>query len=117
MYLNNRTTGASCKNIVDVIANSIALYDATDNGHYADLNDLFVNQAQVIKAEPNQSAVFEYPNDKINNENGSGLQSMIEYIRTHKPKPSFAYEDNSLTIVKKRVDASSKQSYMRTIRP
>ena len=33
---------------------------------------------------------------------------MIDYIRTHKPKPSFTYEDNSLTIVKKRVDASSK---------
>lgn len=108
MYLNNRTTGASCKNTVDVIATSISLYDPTDNGHYTDLNDVFVNKTQVISAQPNESAVFEYPDDQINNQNVSGLQSMIDYIRTHKPKPSFTYEDNSLTIVKKRVNASNK---------
>jgi hypothetical protein len=94
---------------VDVIANSIAIYDATGNGHYTDLNEKFVNQSQVVSAERNQRAIFEYPDDQINNLNVSGLQSMIEYIRTHKPKPSFTYEDNSLTIVKKRVNASKKQ--------
>ena len=72
------------------------------------MNAIFVNKANVISAEPNQSAVFEYPNDQINNQNVSGLQSMIEYIKTHKPTPSFTYEDSSLTIVKKRVNTSKK---------
>ena len=109
MFLNNRTTGASCKNTVDIIATSISLYDANGNGHYTDINDVFVNQDQVIVAEPNEKGIFEFPDDQVNDNNVSGLQSMIEYIKTHsRQKPNITYEDNSLTIVKKRVNASKK---------
>ena len=83
MYLNNRTTGASLKNTVDIIANSISLYDPSGSGRYNDINDVFVNQDQVISAEPNDRGIFEFPVDKINDDNVSGIQSMIDYIRTH----------------------------------
>ena len=110
MFLNNRTTGASCKNIVDIVANSIQLYDPNGSGHYTNIDDIFVKQSQVIPATQNASGVFDFPPESINDYNVSGLQSMIDYINTHtRTKPSYSYEDNSSIIIKKKINASKKQ--------
>ena len=103
----NKSSGPSCTNIVDLVATSISLVDNT--GHYNDINDIFLHKDEVITA--NQIGTkYEYPNETINDENVSGLQSMINYINTHMPKPKsgYAYEDNSITSIKKKVNNSSR---------
>ena len=103
----NKSSGPSCSNIVDLVASSISLVDNT--GHYNDINDIFLHQDEVITANKIGNK-YEYPAESINDENVSGLQSMINYINTHMPKPKagYSYEDNSITLIKKKVNNSSK---------
>ena len=103
----NRSSGPSCTNIVDLVATTISLVGNT--GHYNDINDIFLHKDEVITAIQNGNK-YEYPNESINDENVSGLQSMINYINTHMPKPKagYSYEDISITLIKKKVNNSSK---------
>jgi hypothetical protein len=92
---------------VDLVANSISLVD--DSGKPTNIRDFFVNKDEVIKAVQVDGS-WQYPPETINDENVSGLKSMINYIKsnTSKAKPGYSYEDNSTTIQKKKINASKK---------
>ena len=95
-----RTTGASLTNSVDINANSISLFDNTTN-KYENIENVFVKDSHIMTAIPNESIVYEYPPDSINDDNISGLKSMIKYITTKAKRSSFNFGDNSNIIIKK----------------
>ena len=104
-----RATGASLLNTVDINANNISVFD-NKQSKYININKVYVHDSQIIEASPNENNKFEYPIEDINDDNISGLHSMINYINTHTgKKPNYYfYEDNSNINIKKQINNSSK---------
>jgi hypothetical protein len=105
-----RATGANLLNTVDINANNISLFD-DEQRKYVNINQVYVHESQIIEALPNENNKFEYPIEEINDNNISGLHSMINYINTHRgKKPNYYfYEDNSNINIKKKINNSSKK--------
>ena len=105
-----RATGASLLNTVDINANNISVFD-NKQSKYININQVYVHDSQIIEASPNENNKFEYPIEDINDNNISGLHSMINYINTHTgKKPNYYfYEDNSNINIKKQINNSSKK--------
>ena len=95
-------------NLINVQANRISL---VQGNAINDITDIFVEDQQIKTAtlRPDTNK-YEYNISDINNTNVSGLQSMINYINTHKPKsqPSITYEENNYYV--KKVSNSSLSS-------
>ena len=93
MYRN--ANSCNMTNLINVHANSIGLLQGNAIN---DITDIFVDNSQIktatLRADTNK---YEYNNSDINNTNVSGLQSMINYINTHKPKtqPSINHEETN----------------------
>ena len=80
-------------NLINVHANTISLVQGNEIN---DITDIFVENQQIKTATlRSDTKKYEYNIADINNTNVSGLQSMINYINTHKPKsqPSITYEE------------------------
>ncbi len=105
-----RATGANLFNTVEINANNISLFD-DEQRKYVNINQVYVHDSQIIEALPNDNNKFEYPIEDINDNNISGLHSMINYINTHtRKKPNYYfYEDNFNINVKKKINKSSKK--------
>ena len=97
-----RATGASLLNTVDINANNISVFD-NKQSKYININKVYVHDSQIIEATQNENKKYEYPSEDINDNNISGLHSMINYINTHTgKKPNYYfYEDNSNINIKK----------------
>ena len=105
-----RATGASLLNTVDINANNISVFD-NKQSKYININKVYVHDSQIIEATQNENKKYEYPSEDINDNNISGLHSMINYINTHTgKKPNYYfYEDNSNINIKKKINNSSKR--------
>ena len=105
-----RTTGASLTNSVDINANNISVFD-NKQSKYVNINQVYIHDSQIIEASQKENHKFEYPIEDINDNNISGLHSMINYINTHTgKKPNYYfYEDNSNINIKKKINNSSKK--------
>ena len=105
-----RTTGASLTNSVDINANNISVFD-NKQSKYVNINQVYIHDSQIIEASQKENHKFEYPIEDINDDNISGLHSMINYINTHTgKKPNYYfYEDNSNINIKKKINNSSKK--------
>ena len=96
----NRNNGLNMRNFIYILANSISLID--DN-EAINIRDLFVEETQV-KSNHEVEKSYEYNTEDINDENISGLESMIRYIKSHSSNISKNiqnYEDTTNIIVKK----------------
>jgi hypothetical protein len=105
-----RATGASLLNTIDINANNISVFD-NKQSKYININDVYIHNSQIIEASPNENNKFEYPIEDVNDNNISGLHSMINYINSHTgKKPNYYfYEDNSIINIKKKINNSSKK--------
>ena len=93
MYRN--ANSCNMTNLISVQANTIGL---AQGNAINDITDIFVDNSQIKTATfQTSTSTFEYRIADINNTNVSGLQSMINYINTHKPKtqPSINFEENN----------------------
>ena len=105
-----RATGASLLNTVDINANNISVFD-NKQSKYININEVYIHDSQIIEATPNENNKYEYPSEDINDNNISGLHSMINYINTHTgKKPNYYfYEDNTNINIKKKINNSLKK--------
>ena len=105
-----RATGASLLNTVDINANNISVFD-NKQSKYININEVYIHDSQIIEATPNENNKYEYPSEDINDNNMSGLHSMINYINTHTgKKPNYYfYEDNTNINIKKKINNSLKK--------
>ena len=105
-----RATGASLLNTVDINANNISVFD-NKQSKYININEVYIHDSQIIEATPNENNKYEYPSEDINDNNISGLHSMINYINTHTgKKPNYYfYEDNTNINIKKEINNSLKK--------
>ena len=79
MYRN--ANSCNMTNLINVHANKISLVQGNEIN---DITDIFVENSQIKTAtlRPDTSK-YEYNISDINNTNVSGLQSMIDYIKTY----------------------------------
>ena len=89
----NRSSGPSCNNLVDLVANFISLVD--DSGKPTNIRDFFVNKGEVIKAIQTDGS-WKYPPETINAESVSGLKSMINYIRATRQKRNLGIHTKTI---------------------
>jgi hypothetical protein len=82
-------------NLINVQANQISL---VQGNAINDITNIFVEKQRIKTATLHTDTnTYEYNLSDINNTNISGLESMINYVKTHKPKshPSITYEENN----------------------
>ena len=102
----NRNNGLNMRNYIDILANSISLIDGDEA---INIRDLFVEETQIKSnyevEDPNTLIKsYEYITEDINDNNVSGLESMIRYIKSHSKsinKNIQNYEDTTNIIRKK----------------
>ena len=71
------------------------------------INEVHVNNSQIIESSLNGNNKYEYPQSDITDHNVSGLQSMINYIKSNRKSSNYYYEDSNFNI-KKKIKNSSK---------
>ena len=81
----NRNNGLNMRNYIDILANSISLIDGDEA---VNIRDLFVEETQIksnheVEDVNTHKKSYEYNTEDINDENISGLESMIRYIKSH----------------------------------
>ena len=97
-----RATGASLLNTVDINANNISVFD-NKQSKYININKVYVHDSQIIEATENENKKYEFPSEDINDNNISGLHSMINYINTHTgKKPNYFFTKIIQILISKR---------------
>ena len=102
----NRNNGLNMRNFIDILANSISLIDGDEA---INIRDLFVEESQIksnyeVEDPITHKKTYEYMTEDINDDNVSGLESMIRYIKSHSNsinKNIQNYEDTTNILVKK----------------
>ena len=93
MYRN--ATSCNMTNLISVQANQISLVQGKAIN---DITNIFVENQRIKSATlQTDTNTYEYNIADISNTNISDLKSMINYVKTHKPKshPSITYEENN----------------------
>ena len=101
----NRNNGLNMRNYIDILANSISLIDGDE---VINIRDLFVEVTKVksnheVEDVNTHKKSYEYNLEDINDDNVSGLESMIRYFKSHSPSISKIiqnYEDTTNITVK-----------------
>ena len=84
--MNAQNNGPSLTGVVDIIANSISLFQ--DNGAVKNINDIFINENDISTAEPydvpidengNVVQMYQFLGD-INDTKVAGLEPILNYI-------------------------------------
>ena len=102
----NRNNGLNMRNYIEILANSISLIEGDEA---VNIRDLFVEETQIksnheVEDVNTHKMSYEYNTEDINDENISGLESMIRYIKSHSKginKNIQNYEDITNILVKK----------------
>ena len=84
--MNTQNNGPSLTGVVDIIANSISLFQ--DNGAVKNINDIFINENDISTAEPydvpidengNVIQMYQFTGD-IDDTKVAGLESLLNYM-------------------------------------
>ena len=98
MYRN--ASSCNMTNLINVQANQISL---VQGNAINDITNIFVEKQRIKTATlQTDTHKYEYNLSDINNTNISGLESMINYVKTHKPNlhPSITFEENNYYVKK-----------------
>ena len=79
MFRNSYATGMNLRGTVDIIANSVSL---DDQNEINEIRTLFLNSSRIKSATENNK-LYEFNDSDINDDNVPGLESMIDYCKTH----------------------------------
>ena len=116
MYYNMYRNANSCNmtNLISVQANTISL---VQGNAVNDITGIFVEN-QRIKTATLQTTTnkYEYNNIDVNNTNVSELQSMIDYMKTHKPntQPSISFEENNYVKHVKNISGNTQNQKLQS---
>jgi hypothetical protein len=103
MSFGSRGNGANFRNSVDVIANSVHLYNEDDS--YTDVLDIFVHKTHIASGSYDENNKFDYQAEQVDDTYVSGLDSMIKYIKNQnkRPKKIFVFEDETFYNIDKHL--------------
>ena len=106
--MNTQNNGPSLTGVVDIIANSISLFE--DNGTTKNINDIFINENDISTAEPydvpidelgNTIQMYQFTGD-IDDTKIPGLGSILNYLNENfYSKTDPAVNENYYNITKK----------------
>ena len=116
--MNTQNNGPSLTGVVDIIANSISLFE--DNGTTKNINDIFINENDISTAEPYDVQIDEHGNviqmyqfvGDINDTKVAGLESLLNYMNENffsKDEP--AVNENYYNITKKHFNEDIQNIY------
>jgi hypothetical protein len=116
--MNTQNNGPSLTGVVDIIANSISLFQ--DNGAVKNINDIFINENDISTAEPydvqidengNTIQMYQFTGD-IDDTKVAGLESLLNYMNENffsKDEP--AVNENYYNITKKHFNEDIQNIY------
>ena len=116
--MNAQNNGPSLTGVVDIIANSISLFQ--DNGAVKNINDIFINENDISTAEPYDVAIDELGNTiqmyqflgEISDTKIPGLESILNYMNENffsKDEP--AVNENYYNITKTHFNEDIQNIY------